>query len=63
MTKKDYILIADTLKYCRPCKIAKPKGYEDRMEAWRGTVEELTKRLQAENTRFDRSRFLEACGV
>ncbi len=61
MTKKDYELLANTLNYCKPSQIAKPKGYASRLEAWQGIVVEITDRLAQDNPKFDRSKFLQWC--
>lgn len=62
MTKKDYVKIANVL--------ATFKTYSESMPAspWRQTaLEEITGRmadmLAQDNPRFDRTRFLKACGL
>jgi hypothetical protein len=62
MTKKDYIKLAETLKYCKPSKIAKPKGFKDRLEAWEGITEQIALTLQEDNSQFNKNKFLTACG-
>lgn len=58
MEKKDYEKIADTLRYCMPSKIAKPRGYNARLEMWEGVVVEMCKMLADENPAFNRTKFL-----
>lgn len=60
MTRKDYVLIADALAQpIRPLT-----GHEHAMTiAWGETVRNLTRALANDNPRFDRARFLKACGV
>ena len=63
MTRKDYILIAAALERSKPLPIANPK-----MDAVRRSVFEMAARniadaLAQDNPRFDRERFLKACGV
>lgn len=64
MTKKDYVLIAAALKEART-QIPQTERYEYTFErlgnsraAWY-----VAKALAKENARFDRYRFLAACGV
>lgn len=58
MTKKDYILIAETIREAR---------FHQKDERGRGAIEVVAHRiaesLKKENTRFEMSRFLEACGI
>ena len=60
MTRKDYELIAaatrDALHSARPWS-------EDKEEGIRLTARSIADALAADNPRFDRSRFLAACGV
>jgi hypothetical protein len=62
MTRKDYVLIADTIKGSM--------NYEQtftnnptRAEAIKFLAITLASTLEADNPRFDRIRFLNACGV
>lgn len=58
MTKKDYILIAEVLNTLgQRAEAVQMTGLH------RKTCEEMSEKLQADNTRFDSIRFLEACGV
>jgi len=55
MTRKDYVLIAETIKEAHRLTSEK---------AGAGVVAYmLANTLQADNPRFDRARFLDACGV
>lgn len=63
MTKKDYEAIARAIKQSGEHQ-AVDEGY---CEGWQAAVSSVTHRvanvMQADNPRFDRSRFLKACGV
>lgn len=52
MTKKDFIHLADTLRYCKPDNIVQPKGYAVRLATWQGIVDEITKDLSRQHPRF-----------
>jgi hypothetical protein len=60
MTRKDYVLIAEILK-------ASNENWEgfapEGCEAVVGLARSLAFRFQMDNPRFDRARFLDACGV
>jgi hypothetical protein len=58
MSRKDYIAIANVLANRRPLETALPKIGE----AINVRIDGIAKDL-ADNSRFDRSRFLDACGV
>jgi hypothetical protein len=59
MTRKDYVLIADTLANLMSDF---NNGGEDSISLSL-VAQELADALQADNDRFDRERFLTACGV
>lgn len=63
MTKKDYVLIASVFNKAMQYTADEPRA----MEAVKATVEvvadELADALEQDNPRFDRERFLTACGV
>ena len=67
MTKKDYELIANTMMRSHPqfgYLIAyTPSKTRTRLEQYTMTVEDLAGALANDNPRFDRERFLKACGV
>lgn len=56
MTRKDYILLADALK-----AVADATEYPERLGA-QLAANEIAHRLQRDNPRFDRERFLKAAG-
>jgi hypothetical protein len=53
MTRKDYVMIADVLAV----------AWWASMDQRRHIVYDLADALGADNPRFDRARFLDACGV
>ena len=57
MTRKDYRLIAATLK------AVKPDGAGAELKQWHAVVAELAINLAVDNPRFDRMVFRRACGV
>jgi hypothetical protein len=59
MTRKDYVLIADTLANLMSDF---NNGGEDSVSLSL-VAQELADTLEADNPRFDRERFLTACGV
>lgn len=65
MTRKDYVLIADAVRSTKPVSgpglsAAELTGQQAQYE-WTAGV--LAGRLAVTNPRFDRQRFLTACGV
>lgn len=61
MTKKDFKLIAATLKEAKPNEKA-PFTELDEVYAWRKVVEAFESSLKGTNERFDAYKFLVACG-
>lgn len=60
MTRKDYVMIADSIKASRE----NWEGFTpESQEAIDGLARSLATKLQADSPRFDRARFLVACGV
>lgn len=60
MTRKDYVMIADSIKASRE----NWEGFTpEAQDAIDGLARSLSSKLQADNDRFDRARFLNACGV
>lgn len=57
MTRKDYILLAEALK-----AVADATEYPERLGALLA-ANEIAHRLQQDNPRFDRARFLKAAGL
>lgn len=70
MTRKDYELIAYAVKLSKPeswTKLADAgQNWEyayERRDQWSDTAECIADALQGDNPRFDRARFLRACGI
>ena len=61
MTKKDYVAIAALLKHRRPNAdmLTPSPAYS----MWHGIAWDLCDVFASDNPRFDRARFLAACGV
>ena len=59
MTKKHFIALADTMKYQKPCQIAKPKGYADRLETWQNIINGLADFCASQNPNFNRERWMD----
>jgi hypothetical protein len=60
MTRKDYKLIAEVLK----SGMENWAGWNEKPEeVLSGTARSLATKLAQDNPRFDRAKFLEACGV
>ena len=57
MTRKDYILIAEAFK-----SAAEAVDYPERLGALLA-ANEIAHRLERDNPRFDRARFMAACGL
>lgn len=70
MSKKDYILLAQALKDSKPVNIPKfladlpetVKWGQGTIDQWKMDVEMITLTLAQQNPRFNRDRFLHACG-
>jgi hypothetical protein len=58
MTRKDYQLIADAINLSKWSS-----GNDIHLETIRTVAQDLATKLAQENPRFDRARFLTACGV
>lgn len=61
MTRKDYELIAKALS--DGCPEEGSDDYDARHETWKNTIEYVAGALFLNNSRFDHSRFLKACGI
>ena len=62
MTRKDYVRIAEAIFEVR-FAIAQHGGNMDAVSGVRATAEAIADVLQADNPRFNRWRFLLACGL
>jgi hypothetical protein len=59
MTRKDYVMIAEILKFNRENFVEGEDGF-----AVIGIMaHQIADGLEADNPRFDRARFLDACGI
>jgi hypothetical protein len=63
MTKRDYILLAAALKSARVSNITGNANRTIWNNAQRNAATYIADALQSDNGRFDRDRFLTACGV
>lgn len=69
MTKKDYELIAGTLRNYKEFQLKDDEKdftaseHSLLMTSWREVGQALATNLQADNPRFDRNKFLTACGI
>jgi len=61
MTRKDYVIIAETIANLREQQ--KDSGPFTNNPSLKDVAEELAHALGEDNPRFDRARFLDACGV
>jgi hypothetical protein len=61
MTRKDYVLIADAIR--TQIEISAKFEEEESRAAARNIAYDLAWKLSEDNPRFDRARFLTACGV
>lgn len=59
MTKKDFILIAETLHRGKPLK--ESNDYENELLTWSELCKDFAERLSAENSRFDIVKFIKYC--
>lgn len=57
MSRKDFELIAGSLKFVKPSEEA-PQARRQ----WESTVDEFAKSLRSTNSNFDSNRFRRACG-
>lgn len=63
MTKKDYELIAKTLNHAREYEGNAPDDKKIIITLLDVLADDLSEELAEDNPRFDRNRFLKACGV
>jgi hypothetical protein len=66
MSKKDYELIARALKDSKPqSKLNanyQDNVYFERMVVWESVINKVAAEMENENPRFNRAKFLQACG-
>ena len=63
MTKKDYELLAAALRDAHPITTSRAADLAPMQVAWGRCVHEIAHALAGQNPRFDRVRFVLACGV
>ena len=65
MTRKDFQLIADVVRNLRTFEARDAEMSEDVAHAvrWTTVADKLASALATTNPRFDRERFIEACGI
>ncbi len=62
MTRKDYIALADAIRFSLPIE-ENSAEYLAQFHGVRRTAFSISDVLARDNSRFDRERFLKACGV
>ena len=67
MTRKDYVMIAETIRELLADIDRESPGMREVLRGERMGVASVARRLadqmHSDNTRFDRTRFIEACGL
>lgn len=69
MTRKDYVLITNCMNHCKPTRPDEGLDYEAEFRfdgavmQWKNDCNALADILARDNERFDRARFLNACGM
>jgi hypothetical protein len=63
MTRKHYQAMAESLRFAHPSKHMDASTYGRAVEQWMRDVQSVADVFAADNSRFDRSRFLSACGL
>lgn len=63
MTRKDYVLLAEALKYAKPDYVPDSLTNLARREQWERDCTKIAAALRGENPRFDNERFAKACGI
>jgi hypothetical protein len=61
MTRKDYIALAAIIKNNHDVKVISPNNFRFVLKS--DFINDLTAYLQKDNSRFDRSKFIAACGI
>lgn len=63
MSKKDYELIAESLKNSQPdSRLVQPEYWSTACAQWKISVKIICDSLSNNNPRFNREKFLKACG-
>lgn len=62
MSRKDYELIAETLRISKPRRSQTDDIGQALRVSWNNTVENFAAELRGTNPRFDAARFRKACG-
>lgn len=62
MTRKDYKLIARILLWGKPNRVL-PSDQAIQLSKWESICTRFAYELARDNPRFDRTKFLEACGL
>lgn len=63
MTKKDYVALASIIRNNLAIFSSSEGGYEGERHAIKEVAGDLSAVLEKDTPRFDRSRFLKACGI
>jgi hypothetical protein len=61
MTRKDYALLAEALHHSKPIRMA--DSLSTNIFQWEQDVRAIATALRTANIRFDRDKFLRACGI
>ena len=61
MTRKDYVLLASAIK--PEIEFCKEHKYNDALHHLEALVQKMVYKLELDNPRFDRAKFLTACGI
>lgn len=59
MTRKDFIRMAEIMKYCKPWKVVDPRGFNYYFKQWEVVVQELAKDFEKQNPRLKRQLWLD----
>lgn len=64
MTKKDYVTLARAMNQAQPTPTTAPRSMQaGAVQQWEQDVKGIANVLALDNSRFDRERFLTACGL
>lgn len=62
MTQKDYVRTAELLEECMPLNDL-DESYNAEYIQWQNTVENLAHGYEQDNPKFNKTKFLQACGI